>query len=120
MEVMESEHIMTELEDSMSTTIRQVILSSGRSWLPEPVKEHRFHSQRKWRFDFAWPDYKIAVEVEGGTWKGGRHTRGAGFAKDCEKYNSAQLLGWRVYRFTSDMIDSGKAFETLEKIFVPF
>lgn len=34
---------------------------------PEFVREHRFHPTRRWRFDFAWPDEKVALEVEGGT-----------------------------------------------------
>ena len=66
--------------------------------LPEPVMEHKFHPKRRWRFDFAWPDHMVALEVEGGIWSGGRHTRGVGFIKDMEKYNQATLLGWRVLR----------------------
>lgn len=58
------------------------------------VREHRFHSERKWRFDFAWPDQKVALEIEG--W--GRHQTFDGYRKDCEKYNAATLLGWRVLR----------------------
>jgi very-short-patch-repair endonuclease len=79
-------------------------------------REYKFNVSRKWRFDFAFPDKKIAVEIEGGTWKQGRHTRGAGFEKDCEKYNQAVLDGWRVLRFTSGMVYSGKAIETILKI----
>lgn len=81
--------------------------------LPTPEREFRFHDTRKWRFDFAWPDQKIAVECEGGAWSGGRHTRGAGFIADCEKYNAAALQGWRVFRFTKDMIDSRHATDVL-------
>ena len=66
--------------------------------LPEPVFEHRFHPVRQWRFDIAWPAYRIALEVEGGIWTGGRHSRGAGMAKDMDKYNTATALGWRVLR----------------------
>jgi very-short-patch-repair endonuclease len=66
--------------------------------LPEPVTEHRFAPPRRWRFDFSWPDAKIALEVEGGIWSGGRHTRGAGFVGDMAKYNHAARLGWRVLR----------------------
>ena len=47
-----------------------------------------------------------AVEVEGGTWINGRHNRGKGFAEDCEKYNQAALLGWRVFRLTIDMLEN--------------
>lgn len=83
--------------------------------LPMPVEEFKFHPERKWRFDFAYPDLKIAIEVEGGTWSGGRHTRGSGYEKDCEKYNTACLLGWSVLRFTSSMIKRGEAINTIEK-----
>lgn len=70
--------------------------------LPLWVEEHRFDASRRWRFDFAWPALMLAVEVEGGTRSGGRHTRGDGYANDCEKYNAATLQGWRVLRFTAD------------------
>lgn len=66
----------------------------------ECVKEYRFHTQRKWRFDYAMPDHKIALEVEGGVWSCGRHTRPQGFLGDVEKYNTATLMGWRVFRTT--------------------
>ena len=68
----------------------------------ECVKEHRFHPKRKWRFDYAIPEYKIALEVEGGVWTGGRHIRAQGFLGDMEKYNTATLMGWRVFRTTPD------------------
>lgn len=61
--------------------------------------EHKFHPTRKWRFDFAWPTQRIAVEVEGGVFARGRHTRPAGFIADCEKYSCAALDGWMVLRF---------------------
>lgn len=75
----------------------------------ELVKEYRFHSGRRWFFDYAAPDIKVAIEVEGGTWVSGRHSRGAGYARDCEKYNNAALLGWTVFRFTTDMIGDDPA-----------
>lgn len=66
--------------------------------------EIRVHASRRFRFDRASTAHMVAFEIEGGTWVGGRHTRGAGFARDCEKSNLAQLVGWRVYRLTTDMI----------------
>lgn len=66
--------------------------------LPPFVTEHHFHTERKWRFDFAWLEEKVALEVEGGCFVFGGHSRGAGMRKDMEKYNSATLLGWRVLR----------------------
>jgi len=80
------------------------------------VEEHTFHPGRKWRFDFAFIDQKVAIEVEGGTWSGGRHTRGSGFEKDCEKYNQAAIDGWLVLRYTSTMIKSGKAVAQIEEV----
>ncbi len=72
--------------------------------LGEPEREYTFHTQRRWRFDFAYVNKKIAVEVEGGTWAKGRHNRGGGFEADCEKYNEAALDGWRVIRVTPKMV----------------
>lgn len=82
--------------------------------LPVPLVEHKFHPVRKWRFDLAWPDCMLAMEIEGGSWIGGRHTRGAGFAEDCIKYAEATLLGWRVLRFTVQQVGDGTAFKYLE------
>jgi very-short-patch-repair endonuclease len=68
--------------------------------LPPFVREHVFDSRggRKWRFDFAFLEHRIALEAEGGIWIGGGHSRGSGVVKDVEKYNCATLLGWRVLR----------------------
>ena len=68
--------------------------------LPEPVTEFAFAApDRKWRFDYAWPkNGHVALEVEGGVFIAGRHSRGAGMMKDMEKYNRAAVLGWSVLR----------------------
>lgn len=84
---------------------------------PRSVSEYRFHPPRRWRFDIAWPDHKIAVEQDGGIWTGGRHTRGAGFARDMEKMNYAARDGWRVFRFTPQQIRSGEAYEFIRGMF---
>lgn len=68
------------------------------------VKEHRFHSKRRWRFDIAFPDQKLAIEIEGGAFSMGRHVRGKGYEADCEKYNTAVCMGWKVLRYTTGMI----------------
>ncbi len=68
----------------------------------ECVKEYKFHPERRWRFDYAIPAHRVALEVEGGVWTGGRHTRPQGFLGDIEKYNTATLMGWRVFRTTPD------------------
>jgi hypothetical protein len=98
-------------------------VSQGVNWkplmaalgLPEPETEYAFHPDRKWRFDYAWPKEHVALEREGGTWHGGRHTHGAGYRNDCQKYNAAQLLGWVVIRATADMMESGEAIRAVEK-----
>ena len=79
-----------------------------------PETEYRFHPPRRWRFDFAWPDQRLAVECEGGVYSGGRHVRGSGFEKDVEKYNQASLDGWRLLRFTGAMINGGEALQVIE------
>ena len=81
-----------------------------------PFREMPFHPERKWRFDLAWPARCLAVEVDGGAWVGGRHVRGLGVEKDCEKFAEAMLLGWRVLRVTPNQIKSGKAIAWLEKL----
>lgn len=72
--------------------------------LPTPVVEYRFHPTRRWRFDYAWPALKLALEIEGGVWTRGRHTSPKGFLADMEKYNAAACLGWRVIRVTPKSI----------------
>jgi hypothetical protein len=67
--------------------------------LPVPKREFKFYPTRKWRFDFAWPDKLLAVELEGAVWVQGRHTRGTGYTDDMEKYNAAIELEWRVLRY---------------------
>lgn len=66
----------------------------------ECLKEYRFHSKRMWRFDYALPQYKIAVEIDGGVWTRGRHVRPKGYLGDLEKFNEAAALGWVVLKFT--------------------
>lgn len=85
------------------------------SKLPPPESEYRFLDDRRFRFDFAWPSRMVAVEVEGGVWTGGRHNRGSGYIKDCEKYNLAALAGWKVLRFTGEHMKSGEALGWLQR-----
>ena len=83
--------------------------------------EYKFHSHRKWRFDFAYPEKMIAFEYEGvffGNRKGGVsvHTTAIGFSKNCEKYNHATALGWKVYRFTVKMLENGETIDFIRKV----
>lgn len=69
--------------------------------IKEFVEELEFSETRKFRFDWAIPDLKLAIEYEGIFSKKSRHTTIQGFTDDCEKYNLAQLLGWKVLRYTA-------------------
>lgn len=115
---------MSDLEAAFLTYWKQ--LAPGA---PAPEREYRWAAHwvglgpglrkalavrglRDWRFDFAWPNSLVdggpeggvAVEMHGGTWAGGRHTRGAGFRDDREKMNAAVLRGWTVIELTADML----------------
>jgi hypothetical protein len=70
--------------------------------------EHRFHPTRKWRFDYAWPEQMIAIEYEGIKGSKARHTTLTGYTNDCDKYNQAVLLGWKVLRFTTVHFSIGR------------
>jgi very-short-patch-repair endonuclease len=93
---------MSRLEASLALQIQGVRL-------PEPKREHRFHPVRKWRFDFAWPAQMLAVEIEGGLFVAGRHSRGLGQLADMEKVATAMLMGWRVLRVGDKHVKSGAA-----------
>lgn len=70
---------------------------------------------RDWRFDFAWPERQLAVEVDGGVWNSGRHVRGTGYTSDCEKCNEAVLCGWWLLRVTSAHVRSGQALRWITR-----
>jgi len=91
----------------------------GLFGIPEPEEVYRFDGSRRFRFDFAWPQYLIAVEIEGGIWikAAGSHNRPIHFMKDMTKYNLAALHGWRVFRFTPTQFNNGEAGEFLEELF---
>jgi very-short-patch-repair endonuclease len=85
------------------------------SWLPAANREWNFHEKRKWALDFAWPVFKIAVEVDGGIWRneGGAHT-GTGHIRDIRKGNDAIEAGWRVLHFIpEDIVDDGGRSNTI-------
>jgi very-short-patch-repair endonuclease len=101
---------MSQLESTLAFQLRVCRV-------PAPEREYVFAPPRRWRFDFAWPERKLAVEVEGGMWAkgGGRHQRGKGFEADCEKYNAAALAGWMVLRVTEKHVHDGQASRWIER-----
>jgi very-short-patch-repair endonuclease len=70
-------------------------------------------SDRKWRWDFKCMD--VLIDIQGGTWTSGRHSRGAGYQNDCDKANDAVLRGYRVLRFTTADVITGKAVKGIEE-----
>lgn len=78
--------------------------------------EYKFHPDRNWRADFLITGTKILIEVEGGIWSGGRHTRGKGYLGDMEKYNAAAVMGFKVLRFDTQQVKSGLAIKQIENL----
>ena len=113
-----------------------------KAGLPKPVLEYHFMPPRKWRFDLAWPEWKVYLEIEGGVFMrpvrhvdgclvtaiskrtgrrytvraGGGHNTGPGYEKNLEKYNAAAVLGWRGLRYTTDMIQTWKFLDDLREV----
>lgn len=83
--------------------------------LPTPTREVTFAYPRRWRFDFGWQEHKVAVEIDGGIWIKGRHSRGKGIIADCEKAEAAHRFGWRVYRVPSNWVKA-KRPEVIETL----
>lgn len=86
-----------------------------RAGIDRPTPEHRFHPVRRWRFDFAWPDRMLALEIEGGIWTGGRHSGGKGQLGDMEKYSEAAALGWRVIHVTPSQLNTDYALDLVSR-----
>jgi very-short-patch-repair endonuclease len=116
---------MSHLEDLLALQLRahkisvteeykfaQAHVGAGKG-IRERLKEAGL---KNWRFDFAFIDQKVAVEIEGGAWTGGRHTRGKGFAEDLLKYDAAMNMGWVVYRCDGSMVKQGAAINTIIKL----
>lgn len=78
------------------------------------IHEYRFHPTRRWRFDLAVVDARVAVEIDGGSFVRGRHSRGAGQRSDMEKYGEALKLGWIVVRCMPEHVRSGQALSWVE------
>lgn len=99
------------------------------SGIPEPKREHVFSKERKWAFDYAWPEQMIALESDGSTHgtgkpchvcgqrKPGGHSSRSGIERDMKKINAAQVLGWIVLRCTPEELTDGYAQRMLEAAF---
>lgn len=83
--------------------------------MPLPIREYRFSPERQWRADYCWPSYCLILEVEGGVWGQGRHTRGSGFMKDMDKYNEMAVLGFKLIRTTPSLISKRATIELIKR-----
>lgn len=107
---------MSKLEQQAMERIQ--LLAKKFSGVVPYRQEYRFHPVRRWRFDFAWPDKLVAIEINGGSWKGyhkkdseekgGRHNHPVSLENDYQKYNEAALLGWKVFLLTGKMLKGGE------------
>lgn len=93
----------------------KTILEAELKRITNFVTEYKFHKQRKWRLDYFIPELSIAIELHGGVYSNGRHTRGQGFTNDREKMNEAQLAGIMVIEVTSEDVKSGKAINHIKR-----
>lgn len=103
-----------------SEHMRQMILEALVGEVCNDLKvdaeyEHKFHEERKWRFDVAWPSVMVALEIEGGVWSYGRHNRAVSFLRDMEKYNEAASIGWLVLRCPWEWVENGSMLGTIKK-----
>lgn len=107
---------MCPTKKTMEDHLYDEIVGAG---FPIPKPQYKFHPTRKWRFDFAYPDAKVAIEVQGGVWSKGKHARAKGLLNDYEKFNEAQKLGWSVFLIPSDWIGQGAILSYLEELELP-
>ena len=107
---------MTRITAGRRSAVLPLNVQCRAAGLPEPVTEWRFTQERRWRFDFAWPSQRVALEVDGGGWINGRHSRGSGIEKDAEKQNAAVAMGYRVLRASPAMVKDGRALTAIERV----
>ena len=115
-------NLSTPLRKPQSSALEERFLALWRECGgPALMREVRFYPGRKWRFDFALvrPSLWLAVEIEGGCWSKGRHTRGSGFVKDAEKYLAAFSLGWAVVRLPAPLITRVNLLRIIQRINSP-
>ena len=86
-----------------------------RAGLPLGEGQYRFVPGRLYRFDRAYPSQMVAIEIQGGVWVNGAHSRGSGVQRDCLKLSLGAALGWRVLPVTREMIESGQAVDLIRQ-----
>lgn len=109
------------MKKKLLTIIREEESKNFKNYLEKETgqavtMEHRFAPPRRWAFDFAIQSLMIAIEVEGGVFSNGRHTRGKGYMGDMEKYNVANELGWSILRYSPDQKYKADTITQVKKV----
>jgi len=103
----------TKLEDRFDRAWSAYTADEGHGHRLATPELAPFTDRPRMRLDRAWPVSKVAVEIHGGTWSGGRHVSGAGFQRDCEKRCLAARDGWALFEFTADMVKADEWYRIL-------
>jgi very-short-patch-repair endonuclease len=90
-------------------------LQCEQAGFPAPLREYAAVPGRRFRWDFAWTDARVLVEINGGTYARMGHSTGTGIARDYEKSNLAVLAGWKVFAFDRRMVEAGTALDVTAK-----
>lgn len=105
-----------DAKEELETYLAYAPGALGLTWTLE--REYRFHPTRKWRFDWCWPEGRIAVEFDGIMHRTVGHNSLAGILRDAEKINEAQRLGWRVFRANAKNVGDGTFVALIENVLV--
>lgn len=98
-------------DSELETHVWEVIHDAD---LPAPVRRHPIRVDgRQYVIDLAYPEARIAIEVDGFGVHGGR----TAFDHDRERQNALVLDRWRVLRFTSRSTDEQIASEIHHALF---
>lgn len=84
--------------------------------LPDPVRQHFYAPPRKLRADFAWPERRLLVEVQGGVFNRKAHGSITGVLADIDRLNAATIAGWHMLRFVPDQVKNGSALAVIESV----
>lgn len=101
-----------------------LITRLGRDFSVTVTREHPFARERgrKYRFDLAIIEWKIAVEIHGGAYvqrkgggTGGAHHTIQGRARDMAKGNLAAVMGWIVIEVSPNEVADGTAYNWVDQ-----
>lgn len=85
--------------------------------MPSPTRNYRFHPTRKFEIDWAWPEFKIGVEIQGGIFMpGGAHSLPTNILRDMTKQNLLLDFGWRVWHYTPSEVIKGIAIQHIDAV----